>query len=170
VTLQITRGTQLHSMPLEMIIRDPRQNVALRPGDVVTALTFSQSFVAMGATGKQEEIPFEASGITLAQAFGRVGGLLDSRSDPQGVFIFRFEDKGALPWPKEPVATTPDGQVPVIYRINLRDPRSFFVMQGFSVNNRDVLFVSNSPAADLQKFLSIVSTMTRQVVYTTNSL
>lgn len=170
VTLQITRGSELQSMPLESVIRDPRQNIALRPGDVVTALTYSQSFTAMGATGKQDEIPFEASGITLAQAFGRAGGLLDNRSDPQGVFIFRFEPKAAVTWPRQPVASTPDGLVPVIYRLNLRDPRSFFVMQSFPISNRDILFVSNSPAADLQKFLGLVSTVTRQVVYTSNNL
>lgn len=170
VSLQLTRGSALHSMPLDAVIRDPRQNVALRPGDVVTALYQSQSFTAMGATGRQDEVAFEAEGITLAQAFGRVGGLLDNRSDPQGVFIFRFEPKSSLAWPREPVTTTADGRVPVIYRLNLRDPKSFFVMQGFTMNHRDVLFVSNSPAADLQKFLNLVSTVTRQVVYTNNNL
>ena len=74
----------------------------------------------------------------------------------QGIFIFRLEAEKALAWPRSPVVTTPDGLVPVVYRIDLRDPRSFFVMQSFPINNRDVLYVSNAPAAELQKFLNLV--------------
>ena len=46
--------------------------------------------------------------------------------------------------------------VPVVYRIDLRNPASFFVMQSFAINNKDILYVSNAPAAELQKFLNIV--------------
>jgi polysaccharide export outer membrane protein len=69
-------------MPLIEIIRDPRQNIHLRSGDVVTALFQSNSFTALGASGRNEEIDFEAQGITLAQALGRIGGLQDMRFGP----------------------------------------------------------------------------------------
>ena len=73
----------------------------------------------------------------------------------RGVFIFRFEDKKAMEWPGS-VKTTPEGKVPVIYEIDLRDPSSFFVAQSFPVQNGDVLYVTNAPAAELQKFMNIV--------------
>jgi polysaccharide export outer membrane protein len=133
---------------------------------VITALFQPLSFTALGATGKNEEIPFEAQGITLAQALGRAGGLLDNRSNPQGIFLFRLEAEGALDWPRKPAATTPDGLVPVVYRIDLKDPASYFVMQGFPVLNKDVLYVSNAPAAELQKFLNVVFTIAYPVIST----
>jgi polysaccharide biosynthesis/export protein len=156
MTVQITRGMDFHSLPLQTVIRDPRQNVPLQAGDVVTAIFQSLSFTALGSTSKQEEINFEAQGITLAQALARAGGLNDNTSDARGVFIFRFEPETALEWPRQPVLTTPDGLVPVIYSINLRDPSAFFVMQSFAINDKDVLYVSNSPAAELQKFLNLI--------------
>lgn len=155
ITIQLTRGNDVFAMPLDSIIRDPRQNVPLIRGDVITALYQTNSFTALGATGKNEEVPFEAQGISLAQALGRSGGLQDSRSDARGVFIFRFEPKPALKWATEPV-TTADDLVPVVYRIDLKNPNSFFVMQGFAINNKDLLYVSNAPAAELQKFLNVV--------------
>lgn len=155
-TIQVTRGKEFHSLPLDRVIQDPSQNVPLSPGDVVTALFQPLSFTALGATGKNEEINFEAQGITLAQALARAGGLIDSRASPQGVFVFRFEPEGALAWPRQPAAATADGQVPVVYRIDLRNPGSFFVMQNFSISNKDILYVSNAPAAELQKFLNVV--------------
>jgi len=155
-TVQITRGSTFQALPLETVIRDPKQNVPLRAGDVITALFQPLSFTALGATGKNEEINFEAQGITLAQALARAGGLRDERSDAHGVFVFRLEAENALDWPRRPPTTTPEGMVPVVYRVDLENPASFFVMQSFAINNRDIVYVANSPAAELQKFLNLV--------------
>lgn len=164
VTLQVTRGQNVYAMPLEAVIRDPLQNVPLQPGDVVTALFQSLSFTALGATGKNEEIPFEASGISLAQALARSGGMLDSRSNPTGVFIFRFEPKAALDWPRQPAMSTPEGMVPVVYRLDLSDPKGFFVMQSFAIHDKDILYVSNAPVAELQKFLNVLFTVAYPII------
>ncbi|WP_426146617.1 polysaccharide biosynthesis/export family protein [Polaromonas sp. DSR2-3-2] len=156
MTLQVTRGNQVQALPLDTIIRDPRQNIVLLPGDVVTSLFQPLSFTVLGATGKNEELNFEAQGISLAQALARSGGLQDARADAQGVFVFRFESPAALELNGKTVPTTPEGKIPVIYRVNLKDPATFFVAQSFPVQNKDVLYVSNAPAAELQKFLNIV--------------
>ncbi|CAJ0710020.1 polysaccharide biosynthesis/export family protein [Ralstonia thomasii] len=169
ITIQVTRGNAAQTLPLQTIIRDPRQNVPLRAGDVVTALFQPLSFTALGATGKNQEINFEAQGITLAQAIARAGGLEDSRADARGVFIFRFEDANALPWPRQPVRTTQNGKVPVVYRLNLKDPGSFFVAQTFVMDNKDLLYVSNAPIAELQKFLNVVFSVAYPVVTTVNT-
>jgi polysaccharide export outer membrane protein len=56
-----------------------------------------------------------------------------------------------------PTHTTPDGKVPVIYQVNLRDPASFFAAQGFPMHNTDVMYVANAPGAELQKFLTMLT-------------
>lgn len=155
MTLQVSRNGLVQAMPLDTIIRDPQQNILLQPGDVITALFQSQSFMVLGATGKNSEVDFEAQGISLAQALARSGGLDTNRADARAVFIFRLENRNALNWSHPPIIT-PDDKVPVIYQISLRDPASFFVAQSFPIDNKDVLYVSDAPAADLQKFLNIV--------------
>jgi polysaccharide export outer membrane protein len=155
-TIQVTRGEVVRSMPLERVILDPKQNIVLHSGDVITAMYQPLSFTVLGATGKNEEQNFEAQGISLAQALARAGGLQDARADAQGVFIFRFEDQDAVEWKSKP-NITPDGKVPVIYRVDLKNPATFFVAQGFPIRNKDVLYVSNAPAAEMQKFLNIVT-------------
>ena len=166
ITLQVTREvteqgrrtTRVIALPLDTIIADPAQNIVLQPGDVVTALYQPNSFIALGASAKNEEVNFEAQGITLAQALGRVGGLQDQRANPSGVFIFRFEDPAALSGPA-PTRLTADGKVPVVYKVNLRDPSLFFVAQGFPMRNKDVMYVADAPSAELQKFLNLVSSV-----------
>jgi polysaccharide export outer membrane protein len=158
MTIQMTRGDKVQSLPLETIIRDPNQNVPLHPGDVITAIFAPLSFTAFGATGKNEEINFEAQGISLAQALARAGGLLNSQADAQGVYVFRFEPKDALQWPNQPVATTKDGRVPVVYRLDMKNPTSLFVAQDFPMSNNDLMYVSDAPATQIQKFLNLLFT------------
>lgn len=156
-TIRITRGAQTSAMPLEAVIRDPRQNVILQPDDVMTVLFQPFSFVALGATGRNEEVPIEATGVTLAQALGRVSGLQDGRADVKGVFLFRLESPDALSPEQRPTSKiTPDGKIPVIYRINMKDPATFFIAQNFPIRDKDVLYVSNAPLADFQKFVNVI--------------
>lgn len=157
ITLQLSRVGKVVAMPLERVIQDPKQNVYLQPGDVVTALFQPLSFTALGATGKNEEINFEATGLTLAQALGRMAGVRDVQADAQGVFIFRFEEPEVLKAEGKPLPQTPEGKVPVVYRVDLKDPRSFLVAQNFPMKNKDVVYVANAPAAELQKFLNILT-------------
>ncbi|MFL6707439.1 MAG: polysaccharide biosynthesis/export family protein [Massilia sp.] len=161
MTLQLTRGQQVSALPLSTIIKDPAQNIVLEPGDVLTSTFQSQSFSVLGATGKNEEVNFEAQGISLAQALARAGGLQDARADAQGVFIFRFE-------PSATGATSE--KLPVIYRIDLKNPATFFAAKNFPVQDGDVLYVSNAPAAELQKFLNIVVSVVYPLVNVGNAL
>ena len=170
ITLQLARQSSVHSMPMEKIIQDPSQNIRLAPGDVITAFYQPFAFTALGATGKNDEVKFEAQGITLSQALGRVGGVQDNRSDPRGVFVFRFEDREALPDAVSPKAFNSDGKVPVVYRLDLNDPAGFFLAQGFPIKNKDVVYVSNASSVELQKFLNIMVSVIYPIVNTGNIL
>ena len=158
ITIQITRGGVVRSMPLRDVIRDPRQNISLKTDDVVTALFQPFSFTVLGATGRNAEIEFEETGLTLAQAMGRIGGLQDARADPKGVFIFRWEDPVYLQDILSSRSTADSsGRVPVIYRIDMRSPATYFAAQNFEMRDKDVVFVTNSPFAEFQRFMSILS-------------
>jgi polysaccharide export outer membrane protein len=159
-TIQLTRGEDVFALPLETIIQDPKQNVPLQPGDVITALFQPLSFTALGASGKNDEINFETQGISLAQALARSGGLIDSRSNPSGVFVFRLEPRS----PQSLAITAAADLVPVVYRVDLKDPRSLFWIQSFPIKDKDVLYVSNAPAAELQKFLNLLFTLAYPVL------
>ncbi|WP_434661787.1 polysaccharide export protein [Paraburkholderia sp. A3BS-1L] len=154
MSVQITRGRVVQSMPLESVLRDPTQNIKLQGGDIVALLAMPNSFTALGATGKNEEISFEAKGISLTQALGRTGGLDDARSDPKGIFIFRQD--GDVFERRDGHATVTDRKLPVIYRVDLTNPASFFLANKFMMQNGDIMYVANSPIADLQKFLNVV--------------
>lgn len=157
-SIQITRNDQVVSMPMDTVVRDPKQNIRLQPDDVVTAIFQPYSFTALGAVGLQSEVIFEATGITLSQAMGRVNGVQDNRTNVKGVFLFRLEDPARLdPASVANARLMPDGKLPVVYRIDFSDPRGIFLAQSFQMRDRDVLYISNAPGVDLQKFVTILS-------------
>lgn len=170
ITVQVGRGGRVYSMPLAAVVSDVRQNIALRTDDVVTLLYQPYSFTVLGATGRNEEVNFEATGLTLAQAMGRVGGLQDGRADAKGVFVFRWEDPAVLAGGAGSAMVRADGRVPVIYQANMKDPATYFAMQGFAMKNGDILYVSNSPVADFQRFIGVITSAALPIVQTENSI
>ena len=165
-TIQLARNGHVVSMPLKHVIQDPRQNVPLAPGDVITVTNQPLSLIVLGATTQNKELNFESQGISLAQALGRVGGLQDARADARGIFVFRLADDTDLGVSDPKAPKTADGKVPVVYVLDMRNPGSMLMAQGFKMHNNDVLYVSNAPAAELQKFLNIVTSS----VYSITSL
>lgn len=159
-TIRITRDHRVVTLPLETVIRDPAQNVRLRANDVITAISQSFSFTALGETGTTAEIPFESTGITLVQALGRAGGLKSDRADVRGVFVFRLEDPAAIDSATAATARqTADGRLPVVYVVDLKNPASLFVAQSFPIRDGDVLYVSRAPLTDLQTFVQMIASM-----------
>ncbi|MCJ2048115.1 sugar transporter, partial [Methylobacterium sp. J-070] len=53
--------------------------------------------------------------------------------------------------------------VPTVYRIDMRDPNSLFVSQAFRMRNRDLIYVSNAPFAEVSKVLTAFSGVTGPV-------
>lgn len=157
MTVQVTRGNRTVTVPVQDVVQDPRQNIVLRSDDVVTALFQPFTFTVLGAAGRNEEIRFEGTGLTLSQALGRIGGLQDMRADPRGVFVFRYEPTDRVRGLVSPAAVLPEDRVPVIYRVDLYNPATFFAAQRFPMRDGDVVFISNSPAADFQRFVNTLA-------------
>src|SRR6202521_5792510 len=89
--VRLSRDGVTATIPMESLVADPAENIYAQPGDVLTLVRLPQSFTAFGATGANAQIPFVSEKMTLVEALAKAGGLQDLRSDPEGVFLFRFE-------------------------------------------------------------------------------
>jgi len=157
VFVRLTRDEKSANIPFNTLLADARENVYVRPGDVLTVVREPQRFTAFGGTGRNELIPFDAAGMTLEQAIARAGGLLDFRADSTGVFLLRFEPAALvselLPERADHIASS---HVPVVYRLNLRNANSYFMARAFQMRDKDILYVANAPMTEVQKFLTVV--------------
>lgn len=174
VTVKLTRGSQVKTLAFETLISDPAQNIMLRAGDVVSLLNTPYSFTGLGAVGNNQQMKFSSKGITLAEAIGKMGGLIDTRSDPRGVFVFRHVPFAQLSldqqaqWEAKGYGIGMD--VPTVYRVNLLEPQSMFLLQRFPMQDKDIVYVSNAPLSEFQKFLRMIFSVTSPITSTTNSI
>ncbi len=152
----LQRGGVTERVPLARVTDDSRENIFMRPGDVVTLVRDPQTFIVSGATNANAELPFGNDTVTLAQALVKVGGVADYRADASGVFVFRYEQPSVLRAlrPGSPLARA-DGRVPVVYRVDLKNPNSLFMEQRFQIANRDLIFISNAPSVEFEKAITI---------------
>ena len=128
-------------------------------------MRYPLSFTAVGATGRNAVVPFDAVGISLEEAVGKSAGLVDERADPEGVFVLRYEPIAVVrDYPGLNPQQAALNLVPVAYIINMRDPNSLFLARRFSVHDKDIVYVSNSPFSDLQKVLGLVGTLTSPAI------
>lgn len=157
ITLQ--RGSKQGSAIMKDMIDNPAENVFVQPGDRIYVTKDPEVFLSFGAVPTPGPIPFGIEKLTLLEAVGKAGGLLDARSDPGAIFVFRYEPESAVRQMKPDYAGGFGEKVPVVYRVNMRDPKAYFYAKGFTVRDRDVLYVANAPAAELQKFLQILGSI-----------
>lgn len=168
ITVQLTRGRQVKTLAYETLIADPSQNIPLSANDVVSLLNTPFRFTGLGAVGENKQVRFSSKGITLAEAIGKMGGLIDSRSDPRGIFVFRYVPFSQLnmeqqiEWEGKGYGAGMD--VPTVFRVNLLEPQSMFLIQRFPMQDKDIVYVSNAPLAEFQKFLRMIFSISSPVL------
>jgi polysaccharide export outer membrane protein len=156
--VRVTRGASTVSMSLQDVINEPRiYNVPIGAGDTLLVTRSPQKFLAFGAVLQPGEQMFHKAPLTLSDAWGQIQGIDANRGDAKGVYLFRREPVALARQLGVQVLPEDQQTVPVVYQLDLKDPRSFFVMTTFPVVPNDILFVSTAPLADLRTFMQILS-------------
>jgi polysaccharide export outer membrane protein len=163
--VRLSRDGVTATIPMETLVSNPAENIYVQPGDVLTLVRLPQSFTVFGATGANTQVNFTAERMTLVEALAKAGGLQDQRSDPAGVFLFRYEPPPVINTLGRPqLGTGPEGTTPAVYRLDLSDARSYFLAQRFPVQDKDIIYVANADLNELQKFFSLLNTLTGPVI------
>ncbi len=145
--------------PFGAVIYEPANNIYVHPNDSIYVYREPQTFLAFGALGNQQQIPFGTWRITLAEAVAKAGGLRDDQADPASVFLYRGETREVAEAMGIDYSKFQGPIIPVIYNINFRNPGSYFLATTFEMRNKDVIYVSNSVSVEATKFLTYVRTV-----------
>ena len=163
--VRLSRDGVTATIPMEMLVSDPAENIYAYPGDVLTLVRLPQSFTVFGATGANAQVNFTAERMTLVEALAKAGGLQDLRADPAGVFLFRYEPPPIVKTLGRPqLGTGPEGSSPMVYRLDLSDAKSYFLAQRFPIHDKDIIYVANADFNELQKFFTLLNTLTGPVI------
>ena len=158
ITLQ--RRGRAGTVSYNRLTSTPAENIYVAPGDTIFANRERRTFLAFGASGTNGRYDFEESSLTLAEALAKAGGLLDSRADPAQVALYRTVDRKTLAQIGVDLTHFSEDLIPVVFRANLRDPSAFFAVRQFAMQDKDLIYISNSDSVELIKFLNIVNSVT----------
>ncbi|UAK24992.1 polysaccharide biosynthesis/export family protein [Sphingomonas nostoxanthinifaciens] len=142
--VRFARGDNIVEERLGRIRAGAKDDLVLAPGDRIELIRRPRTFIVLGATSKVSQVSFETGDLSLAEAVARAGGPTDTQADPAAVFLFRYEPVGA-------------GEQPVIYRLNMLRPASYFLAQRLALRDKDVLYIANAASNRPAKLVGIIN-------------
>ena len=89
-----------------------------------------------------------------------MGGLDSSRAEAQSVFLLRLVPRETLRRIGLDVSPYSASIVPTVFAVGLQGADGLFLANHLFMRHRDIIFVSDSPSVDLNKFLNIVQNIT----------
>jgi polysaccharide export outer membrane protein len=162
---RLSRDGVTATIPFERLVADPAEDIYARPGDVLTLVRIPQTFSVFGATGRNDSIRFDAEKLTLSEALAKSQGLRDELANPKGVFLFRYEPASIVRALDQPIATrAADGTSPIAYRFDFSDANSYLIADQFPVRDKDIIFVADAGAVQVQKVFTALQTIIGPVI------
>jgi len=149
--------------PFGALVYEPANNVYVHPNDTIYLYREPQTYLAFGAVGTQQQIPFGTWKLSLAEAISKAGGLLDIQADPAALFLYRGEARDVAEAMGIDCRPYEGPVIPVIYTINLRDPAGYFLASSFEMRNKDILYASNSFSVESTKFMTWITTINNTI-------
>jgi len=157
--IQLVRGNRTGATDLGTLETVPQEDIRAMPGDRIHVIYQPRTYTVFGAAGKEAaETPFKSPKVTLAEALARVGGPNDGRADPNAAFLFRFEDPVAARQLGLNTPSTPQG-IPVIYKLDMMDPNSYFLAQQIPMKTKDVILIGNAKINRFYKLNQLIGTL-----------
>jgi polysaccharide export outer membrane protein len=153
----LERAGRRAAVPFGDLIYEPANNIWAWPNDTIYVFQQPQTFLAFGASGQQGQFNFGAWRVTLAEAAGKAGGLLDIQADPGSVYLYRLEPRPLAEKLGVDCSKFTGATVPIIYRISFRDPGGYFLGTKLAMRDKDVIFAANADAVDISKFLAFLN-------------
>ncbi len=164
--VKLLRGSQTYQISAEQLFKDGSKNALLHPRDTVIVEQDERSFVAIGASGQEDLIYFPKDALSAMEAISLMGGLADSRADPQGVLVLREYPASAI---------RPDGSGPerqqVVFTFDLTSADGLFAARKFSIYPEDTVLATESPVTKTQTIFSLLGSVLglgRQVASVSN--
>ena len=156
--LQLTRKGKTTRVRLSSIVAHPAEDIYLEPSDVLYVLKDPRMVTILGAVKTNSRVQFDTEHLTLAEALGQGGGLVDDQSEPAGVFVFRVEPTSLITTLTQVPPVAANAEVtPVVFHVDLRQPQNFFLAQSFQLQDKDIVYVANAEAVQIDKILRIMA-------------
>jgi polysaccharide export outer membrane protein len=149
--IRLMRGGAIYGTSIDKLLNTPRMDTLLRGGDKVFVEEDERYFLSFGATGEEDLHIFAKDEVSAMDAISIMGGIKDSKADPQGLLILR----------EYPSSAIRDGvrgphQTRVVFSLDLTSADGLFSARNFQVNSNDLIIATESPVNDVLTISNII--------------
>jgi polysaccharide export outer membrane protein len=152
--VRLMRGSGIYGVSIKQLFENPALDTTLRGGDRVIVEEDSRYFLSLGAAGSEALHAFPKETVSALDAISIIGGVQDSRANPQGILILRE-------YPKE--ALRPNGQGPlherVVFTLDLTTADGLFSAGTFPVISGDLVYATESRLTSVSTVFGIIGSV-----------
>lgn len=152
--VRLIRGGKSYQIPAPTLFADPGKNIILRGGDQVLIEEDRRSFVALGATAREELVYFHKEKISGIEAVSLLGGMNDTRANPAGLLVMR-EYAGAQ---VRTDGTGPEKQY-VVFTMDMTSADGIFGARNFYIHPGDTVMATESVVKPVQSVMALVGSV-----------
>lgn len=152
--VRLTRDGKVFSVSADRLMKDPSLDTTLRGGDKVYVESDERYFLALGATGREAQLPFVQERTSAMDALAQIGGINDARADAKGILVLRDYPASAI---------RSDGTGPskdrMVFVIDLTSADGLFSASEFIIQNKDIVLVAESPVTSAQTIFAMIGSL-----------
>ena len=149
--VKLVRGHNIYATSIDRLYDNPKLDTRLRGGDKVIVEEDRRYFLSLGAAGREAQHPFNRDTVSALDALATIGGVNDSRADPQGILILREYPDSAV---KD--GTAGPGKSRVVFTLDLTSSDGLFSAGNFHIQSGDLVLATESPLTNTRTILGIV--------------
>lgn len=156
--VRLQRGGQSYEIRADKLMAQPSLNTTVRGGDKIIIQEDDRYFTALGATGREELVPFTRENLTAIEALSTVGGLSDTRADLKAVLVLRDYDKTQLikQTPDTPYSPSGPLQEQVVFAFDLTSAEGLFAARKFQINPKDTVLGTETTLTSARTVLGVI--------------
>lgn len=149
--VRLFRGSEVYGIALDRLYDNPRLDTTLVGGDRVIVEAEERVFLSLGAAGSESRHLFPQDHLSALEAIAIIGGVQDSRADPQGILILRAYPGAAV----RVDGRTGPPQDRMVFTIDLTTADGLFSAGAFRIMPNDLVYATESPVTAVQSILAI---------------
>jgi polysaccharide export outer membrane protein len=143
--VSLSRGGITNRARLSDIYANAQLNVHVRRNDVISIEPNLTRVQVLGGTTTNSQFEFETVDVDLIDVLSEAGGLLNRRAALRGVFVYRNAPANQLTAiGAELTAFDVAKPIPTVFRLDMREPTSFFTGSDFKMMDGDIVYIADN--------------------------
>lgn len=138
--VRLFRGSKMYATSVAQLFDDPGHDTVLQGGDRIIVAEEERTFLSLGAANRQAIHQFPTDRVSALDALAIIGGVAESRANPQGILVLR----------RYPASAVRDGvsgpsHARMVFTLDLTSADGLFSAGQFRINDGDLVYATESP-------------------------